>query len=400
MPLYDYMYGTLDPNSWALFEKASAGVAVPHKAPHTVFLAHGTELLSVFHLPFMSRQFAAHPFKTHWAMYALWPLTLPMLAVLRVVGRVFVADKHRLGDFNVETWVTPAFAIEFFFKSQWARINKYIEGAIVDADRAGVEVFGLGALNKNEALNGGGALFVKNHPELRMRVVHGNTLTAAAVLQKVPPGTKAAFVLGATSKLGRAISLYLAAKGVRVTMVTASRERFEGVVSDCQEEFRHNLVHSTDVNEGAHCDCWVVGRFLSAAEQAVAPAGTTFHQFVVPPLDEVRKDCKYTSLPAFTLPKSAQGFKSCEMTMGRRNVHACHAGALVHSLEGWKHHEVPFSCVCVYIYIYIYICREREREREREKKRERYRCIYTYVSTGILRACADVRERVCARLCV
>jgi hypothetical protein len=340
MPLYDYLYGTLDPNSWALFEKASAGVAVPHKAPHTVFLAHGTELLSVFHLPFMSRQFAAHPFKTHWAMYALWPLTLPMLAVLRVVGRVFVADKHRLGDFNVETWVTPAFAIEFFFKSQWARINKYIEGAIVDADRAGVAVFGLGALNKNEALNGGGALFVKNHPELRMRVVHGNTLTAAAVLQKVPPSTKAAFVLGATSKLGRAISLYLAAKGVRVTMVTASRERFEGVVSDCQEEFRHNLVHSTDVNEGAHCDCWVVGRFLSAAEQAVAPAGTTFHQFVVPPLDEVRTDCKYTSLPAFTLPKSAQGFKSCEMTMGRRNVHACHAGALVHSLEGWKHHEV------------------------------------------------------------
>ncbi len=50
--------------------------------------------------------------------------------------------------------------------------------------------------------------------------------------------------------------------------------------------------------------------------------------------------CRYTSLPAFTLPKAAQGFKSCEMTMGRRNVHACHAGALVHSLEGWKHHEV------------------------------------------------------------
>ena len=49
----------------------------------------------------------------------------------------------------------------------------------MDADKAGVEVFGLGALNKNEALNGGGALFVKKHPNLRMRVVHGNTLIAA-----------------------------------------------------------------------------------------------------------------------------------------------------------------------------------------------------------------------------
>jgi len=123
-------------------------------------------------------------------------------------------------------------------------------------------------------------------------------------------------------------------------MVTLSRERYEGVVSDCAAEFRHNLVHSTEVKDGRDCQCWVVGRFLSAAEQAIAPAGTTFHQFVVPPLDEIRKDCRYTSLPAFTVPPAAQGFKSCEMTMGRRNVHACHAGALVHSLEAWKHHEV------------------------------------------------------------
>ena len=48
---------------------------------------------------------------------------------------------------------------------------RYIEGAILDADSAGVEVFGLGALNKNEALNGGGALFVKNNPNLRLRLV-------------------------------------------------------------------------------------------------------------------------------------------------------------------------------------------------------------------------------------
>ena len=64
--------------------------------------------------------------------------------------------------------------------------------------------------------------------------------------------------------------------------------------------------------------------------------------------------CRYTSLPAFTVPAAAQGFKSCEMTMGRRNVHACHAGALVHSLEAWKHHEVSpknntlFTPTCIH----------------------------------------------------
>lgn len=129
-------------------------------------------------------------------------------------------------------------ALEFFFKSQWKRINSYIESAILEADRTGVKVFGLGALNKNEALNGGGALFVQNHPDLRVRVVHGNTLTAAAVLRKIPVSTKSVFVLGATSKLGRALSLYLAARGVKCTLMTMSVERFNKVVEDCPIEYR------------------------------------------------------------------------------------------------------------------------------------------------------------------
>jgi hypothetical protein len=48
--------------------------------------------------------------------------------------------------------VTPAFAIQFFFKGQWSWINQKIEDAILEADRSGVKVVGLGALNKNEAL--------------------------------------------------------------------------------------------------------------------------------------------------------------------------------------------------------------------------------------------------------
>jgi len=334
------MYGTLDPKSWDLFNKAASGKAVPHGPPETVFLAHGTELLSVFHLPFMSRGFAARPFEPSRWMYILWPLALPLLLLARFFGRVFVADKHRLGTMKIETWVTPAWAIDFFFKSQWGRINGVIDKAITDADKAGVKVFGLGALNKNEALNGGGALFVKNHPDLSVRVVHGNTLTAAAILKTIPAVVRKAFVLGATSKLGRGISLYLAKRGVTVVMLTQSKERYEGIRADCPAEFRANLVHSTDIADGKGVSCRVVGRFLTREEQMTAPKGTTFHQFVVPPLDELRADCVYTKLPAFTLPETAAGFKSCEMTMQRRDVHACHAGALVHALEKWQHHEV------------------------------------------------------------
>lgn len=73
---------------------------------------------------------------------------------------------------------------------------------------------------QNEALNGGGTLFVNKHPNLRVRVVHGNTLTAAVILNEIPDDVEEVFLTGATSKLGRAIALYLSRKHVRVLVST------------------------------------------------------------------------------------------------------------------------------------------------------------------------------------
>lgn len=340
MPIYDHMFGTAHKSSDSLYEQAIAGKAAPKVAPDVVFVGHGTNLVSLFHLPFMFRSFSARPFEPKWWLAPLWPLCLTVMFVMRLFGKVFVADKHRLRHLKLETWVTPAWAIQFFFKSQWSFINKKIEEAILEADDAGVKVLGLGALNKNEALNGGGKLFVDKHPELKVRVVHGNTLTAAAVLKKVPSGVKEVFVTGATSKLGRAISLYLAERGVKVTMFTQSAERFQRIRDEASPEARKNIIHATKTEAGANCKDWIVGKFCNQKDQAIAPAGTTFHQFVVPPLQEFRSDCVYTDLPAFAMPEDAKYFKTCEMTMERGCVHACHAGAVVHALEGWDFHEV------------------------------------------------------------
>lgn len=69
---------------------------------------------------------------------------------------------------------------------------------------------------QNEALNGGGMLFVEKHPDLKVRVVHGNTLTAAVILDEIDDDVTDVFLTGATSKLGRAIALYLCRRKVRV----------------------------------------------------------------------------------------------------------------------------------------------------------------------------------------
>ena len=82
-------------------------------------------------------------------------------------------------------------------------------------------------IDQNEALNGGGTLFVNKHPDLRVRVVHGNTLTAAVILNEVPSNVREVFLTGATSKLGRAIALYLCRKKIRVLVRLARLDRLE-----------------------------------------------------------------------------------------------------------------------------------------------------------------------------
>lgn len=341
MPLYDYAYGTADVTSDELYEKAITGKAVPVKAPDVVFMAHGTELLSVFHLPFMLRSFSSRPFVSSWWLKPFWPLCVPFVLLLRLFGKSFVADRHRLEKLNCETWVTPAWGFQFFIKSEFNHINKKIEEAILDADAAGVRVIGLGALNKNETLNGGGALFVdKLGKSLKTRVVHGNTLTAAAILKKIPSDCKEIFLTGATSKLGRAIALYCAERGIKVVMYTTSEERFEKIRSEAAKKDQYLITQSTSLEDGAKIKDWVIGKHCGEKDQRWAPRGATFHQFVVPPIPETRGDCVYTDLPAFKLPKGAKDFRSCEMTLPRGQVHACHAGALLHALEDWQFHEV------------------------------------------------------------
>lgn len=84
-----------------------------------------------------------------------------------------------------------------------------------------------------------------------------------------------------------------------------------------------------------------MGKWTWEKDQRWAPTGTHFHQFVVPPIAECRKDCTYGRLAGMKLPVAGvKGMRTCEITMERYAVHACHAGGLIHALEGWTHHEV------------------------------------------------------------
>eukprot|EP00475_Leptophrys_vorax_P026173 TRINITY_DN3676_c0_g3_i1.p1 TRINITY_DN3676_c0_g3~~TRINITY_DN3676_c0_g3_i1.p1 ORF type:complete len:502 (-),score=20.72 TRINITY_DN3676_c0_g3_i1:400-1869(-) len=337
MPLYDYIGGTVDPTTDAVHKEARKGF---RETPDFVFLGHGVNFQSVWHMPYLVPYWAPQQFEPNWFfLLSLIPL-LPIYGVLWFLLPVFPADKKSLRGFKLHTWVVPRFGVNYFIPFEKPILNYMIENAILDADRKGVKVLALGALNKNESLNGGGKLFLQKHPNLKVRMVHGNTLTAAIILRELPEDCTEIFLSGSTSKLGRAISLYLALKGVRVLMLTPSKERFELIQGELPEERRHLLVQVEKYSEASHCKTWVIGKGMNWWDQRHAPAGTHFHQFVVPPISEWRRDCTYGKLAAMRLPDDIQNLNCCELALPRQHVYACHAGGLVHMLEGWDYHEV------------------------------------------------------------
>ncbi|OIV99830.1 hypothetical protein TanjilG_26168 [Lupinus angustifolius] len=340
MPLFDVLGNTLNNKSWQLHKKLSSGSGNSSRVPHFVFLAHIVDVTSSMHVQFCLRSLSSLPFTTRLFLIPIWPFALLVLLAMWVWSKTFLLSFYCLRGRLHQTWVVPRCGFQYFLSFATEGINKHIEQAILRADRIGVKVISLAALNKNESLNGGGKLFVDKHPNLRVRVVHGNTLTAAVILKEIPQAVEEVFLTGATSKLGRAIALYLCQKRVRVLMLTSSTDRFQRIQKEAPPEYQSYLVQVTKYQAAQNCKTWIIGKWIMPREQCWAPRGTHFHQFVVPPILSFRRDCTYGDLAAMRLPEDVEGLGCCEYTMERGLVHACHAGGVVHSLEGWTHHEV------------------------------------------------------------
>uniref|UniRef100_A0A453NII9 aldehyde oxygenase (deformylating) n=2 Tax=Aegilops tauschii subsp. strangulata TaxID=200361 RepID=A0A453NII9_AEGTS len=216
MPLFDLLGGTLNSKSWELQKEIYQGKN--DRVPEFVFLVHVVDIMSSMHVPFVLRSISSVPFENHLILLPFWPVALVYGLLMWCCSKTFLVSFYYLRGRLHQTWSVPRHGFQYFIPAAKAGINRQIELAILRADRMGVKVLSLAALNKNEALNGGGTLFVDKHPDLRVRVVHGNTLTAAVILNEIPSNTKEVFLTGATSKLGRAIALYLCRKKIRVVV--------------------------------------------------------------------------------------------------------------------------------------------------------------------------------------
>ncbi|KAK6135617.1 hypothetical protein DH2020_030628 [Rehmannia glutinosa] len=286
MPLFDALGNTLNKKSWDIHRKNSLDSGKNGRIPDFVFLAHVVDMSSAMHGPFLNRSMASIPYYTRIYMLPFLPVSFVVMLLMWAKSKTFLSSFYNLRDRLHQTWV-------YFLPFAAKGINKQIEDAILRANRLGVKVISLAALNKNEALNGGGTLFVNKHPNLKVRV-----------------------------------------------MLTLSNERFRNIQKEAPADCQKYLVQVTKYQAAQNCKAWIVGKWITPREQNFAPSGAHFHQFVVPPILQFRRDCTYGDLAAMKLPEDVEGLGSCEYTMERGVVHACHAGGVVHSLENWTHHEV------------------------------------------------------------
>ncbi|XP_056862351.1 protein CER1-like 2, partial [Raphanus sativus] len=331
MPMYDYIYGTNDKCSDSLYESS---LEEEEEKPNAIHLTHLTSLDSIYHLRLGFASLSSHPLSSRFYLVLMRPFTLIISFILTSFSsRTFVFERNRFGDLTLHSHLLPKFSSHYTSQQQKESINKMIETAILEADKKDVRVMSLGLLNQGEELNGYGEMYVRKHPNLKIRIVDGSSLAAEVVVHSIPAGTSEVLFRGKITKVARAIVISLCKSGIKV-MVLREEEHcmLAGFIDGhCKE----NLVLTTNYSPMI----WLVGDGLSKEEQKKARKGTLFLPFSQFPPSQLRKDCFYHTTPAMIIPKSAQNVDSCENWLGRRVMSAWRVGGIVHTLEGWEEHE-------------------------------------------------------------
>ncbi|OMO68804.1 Fatty acid hydroxylase [Corchorus olitorius] len=225
MPIYDYIYGTMDKSSDDLYE---ISLTRQEDSPDVVHLTHLTTTDSIYHLPLGFAYLASKPYASMWYLrISVWPLTW-------FVGRTFVSERNVFNDkLKLQSWVVPRYTIHYLSKaSQNGDLNKLIEDAILEADKKGAKV--------DEELNGNGELYIQRHPKLKTKVVDGSSLAAAIVVNSIPKETTQVLFTGKLSKVGHAIALALCLKGVQVA--TLNEDVYNKLKLSLDSKFGNNLL--------------------------------------------------------------------------------------------------------------------------------------------------------------
>ncbi|KAG5042956.1 hypothetical protein AAZX31_03G089300 [Glycine max] len=330
MPIYDYIYGTMDKSTDTTYEIA---LKREESLADVVHLTHLTTPESIYHLRLGFASLASRPQSSTWYLYLMWPFTLWSVLVTWFYGQTFVMERNAFKMLNLQSWVIPRFHVQYLFKWQSETLNKLIEEAILQAELSKVKVLSLGLSNQGDLLNKYGELYIKKYPELKIKIVDGSSLVVAIVLNSIPKEASQVLLCGKPNKVSYAIVSALCERGTKVT--TMYKDEYDKLQLRIPNESKDNLVFP-----GSYpAKIWLLGDQCNEVDQRKAPKGSLFIPISQFPPKKLRKDCFYHSTPAMIAPPSLVNVDSCENWLPRRVMSAWRVAGILHALEGWNVNE-------------------------------------------------------------
>ncbi|TYK17470.1 protein ECERIFERUM 1-like isoform X1 [Cucumis melo var. makuwa] len=157
MPFYDYIYATFDKSSDTLYKES---LRKEEDVVDVVHLTHLTSPESIYHLRLGFATLASRPHTSTWYLWLLYPITLVSMLLTWIYGRTFVVERNQTNELNMQTWMIPK------YKFQGDELNKH------------------------------GAIYVERNPKLKVRVVDGNSLAVAVVLNNIPKFATQVLLIG------------------------------------------------------------------------------------------------------------------------------------------------------------------------------------------------------------
>jgi hypothetical protein len=310
-----------------------------------VFIAHWVETWNI--LLKCNKDLHRHPDHA-WRWMWLWPAFF-VISLFYLFGKKSYEEVDGFqfnGKLEGKIALIRNFGWQFFLKGQREKIKARILETVL-SEQKNADVIGLGALTKAEWLTAGGKWVVDQlGDKLKVSIVHGDTLTAGAVIKRVLQiGLAPIFLTGSTSKIGRAVALDLARRGMTVKLLTESENRFKEIWKEAGD-FNQFLFRASSLEDGKDCPLWVTGKAKPAGRNLLRhiPKGAIVINSSVPnPVSErlfkVRPDIRFVEggLLAFDPKKSTQSFN---MRLWEGETYACHAGTMLHAYMGWTDHEV------------------------------------------------------------
>ncbi len=321
------------PTPCELASQTSCSMGGEQQVADVVFLGHPAELSdcwALWLLPYSLKERWQRP----WWSIPLWPVHyLVGLYVVNYRQRLFgdkasffCCDDVVYGGTRMQTWTAAHFGRHFVTHARQVKEN--IEAAARHAEESGVKVLCLGALNKAESINSGGLGVVKAlGPDRRLSVIHGNHLTAAAVVKTTYQcfGKNAkVFLTGASSKVGWAVARALKERyGYEILCHSTDKGR--------RDFFESQGFSSTSkLSEGmSYSKLWIVGKYDRAVAKYI-PLNACAVVFSVPHPLESRLDVRIVEAGTLHIDMSqldrprrfTNKLKSYEMF-------ACHAASAV-----------------------------------------------------------------------